>query len=62
LRDGGRALVYQMFAADRLDPREAEWLVAGLDVVGASADPARPEAAIAAAGLRVDERIDLTSE
>ena len=51
-----------MFAADRLEPREAEWLWRALDVVGASADPARPEAAIAAAGLRVDERIDLTSE
>jgi ubiquinone/menaquinone biosynthesis C-methylase UbiE len=26
LRDGGRALVYQTFATDRLEPREAEWL------------------------------------
>jgi ubiquinone/menaquinone biosynthesis C-methylase UbiE len=25
LRDGGRALVYQTFGTDRLEPREAEW-------------------------------------
>jgi SAM-dependent methyltransferase len=62
LRDGGRALVYQMFGTDRLEPREAEWLWRTLRVAEASADPARTEAAIAAAGLRVDERIELGSE
>jgi SAM-dependent methyltransferase len=62
LRDGGRALVYQMFATDRLEPREAGWLWQTLDLAEESVDPARTEAAIAAAGLRVDERIDLGSE
>ena len=62
LRDEGRVLVYQMFGTDRLEPREAEWLWRALGVVEGSLDPARTEAAIAAAGLRVDERIALGSE
>ena len=62
LRDDGCALVYETFATDRLEPREAEWLWRALGVVAGSTDPARTEAAIAAAGLRVDERIDLGSE
>jgi SAM-dependent methyltransferase len=62
LHDGGYALVYQTFATDRLEPREAEWLWRALGVVAASADPARAKAAIAASGLRVDERVDLGSE
>ena len=62
LRDGGHALVYQTFATDRLEPREAEWLWRALGVVAASADPARAEAAVAASALRVEERIDLGSE
>jgi SAM-dependent methyltransferase len=62
LREGGRALVYQMFATDRLEPREAEWLWRALALAPGSGDPARTEAGIVAAGLRVDERIDLTTE
>jgi SAM-dependent methyltransferase len=62
LRDGGRALVYQTCATERLEPREAEWLWRALSVVDTSTDPAHTEAAIVAAGLRVDERVDLTSE
>jgi SAM-dependent methyltransferase len=62
LRPGGRALVFQTFATDRLEPREAEWLWRALGVVAGSVDPARTEAAIAAAGLEVEERIDLESE
>jgi SAM-dependent methyltransferase len=62
LRDGGRALVYQTFATDRLEPREAEWLWRALGVVAGSTDPGRTEAAIAAAGLEAEKRIDLTSE
>jgi SAM-dependent methyltransferase len=62
LRDGGRALVYQTFATDRLEPREAEWLWRALGVVAESTDPSRAEAAIAGADLQVDERIDLGSE
>src|SRR5262245_338360 len=62
LRRGGRALVYQMFAGERLEPREAGSLWAALGIVPASTDPGRTEAAIARAGLRVDERVDLTTE
>lgn len=62
LRDGGRALVYQMFATERLEPREREWLWRTMGGASGSADPARTEAAIATAGLRIDARIDLESE
>lgn len=62
LRPGGHALVYQMFGTDRLEPREARWLFATAGFVPASADPRRTEDAIAAAGLRVDERLDLGTE
>lgn len=60
LRANGRVLVYQMFAGDRLEPREAEWLWKALGVVPTSADRARTEAAISAAGLRIDDCIDLS--
>ena len=53
LRDGGRALVFQTFGTDRLEPREAEWLWRALGVEAGSTDPPRNEAAIAAAGLLV---------
>ena len=59
LREGGRVLVYQMFRGDRLEPEEAEWLWRASGVVPASAEPARTDAAISAAGLRVDDCIDL---
>ena len=62
LRDGGRVLVYQMFATDRLEPREAAWLWRALGIAAGSTDPARTDAAIDASGLRVDERIELGSE
>jgi SAM-dependent methyltransferase len=62
LRDGGRALVFQTFATDRLEPREAAWLWRALGIEAGSTDPARAEAAIAGAGLSVEERIDLGSE
>jgi SAM-dependent methyltransferase len=62
LRPGGRALVYQMFAGDRLEPREAEWLWRTMAVVPEATDPARTDAAIAASGLRLDERIVLGTE
>lgn len=52
----------RLFATDRLEPREAEWLWRTIGVVKTTADPARTDAAIAAAGLRVDARIDLASE
>jgi SAM-dependent methyltransferase len=62
LRANGRTLVYQWFRTDRLEPREAEWLWKTMRVVPASADPQRTEAAIAAAGLRIEKRIELGSE
>jgi SAM-dependent methyltransferase len=62
LRPGGRALVYSMFATDWLEPREAERLWAPLDVVPANTDPAVMEAAIAAAGFTVDERVIIGSD
>jgi len=62
LRPGGHAIVYQMFGSELLEPREAAWLWAAMGVVPDSADPARAEAAIAAAGLRIDERLEIGSE
>jgi SAM-dependent methyltransferase len=62
LRPSGRVLVYQMFGTDRLEPREAEWLWRTMGVVPAVADRTRTDAAISAAGLRVDDCIDLGSE
>jgi SAM-dependent methyltransferase len=62
LRPNGRALVYQMFAGDRLEPREAAWLWGTMGVVPTSADPDLTEAAIASAGLRTDARLDLGTE
>jgi SAM-dependent methyltransferase len=60
LRPGGRALVYQMFAGELLEPREADFLRRAAGVV--SGDPAQTDAAIAASGLRLDERIELGTE
>jgi SAM-dependent methyltransferase len=62
LRSGGRALVYGMFATERLEPREAEWLWRTMRVAAGGADPARTEAALAAAGFVLDERLELGSE
>jgi SAM-dependent methyltransferase len=59
----GRVLVYQSsFATDRLEQREGEWIWKASGVVPTSADPGRTEAAIAAAGLRVDQRIEVGLE
>lgn len=55
-------LVYQMFGTERLESREAEWLWRRLGVVPASAERTHTEAAISAAGLRVDERIEIGGE
>jgi SAM-dependent methyltransferase len=55
LRPNGRALVYQMFAGERLEAREADWLWKTMGVVPTSADAARTDATISAAGFRVDK-------
>ncbi len=62
LRPSGRVLVYQMFATDRLEPREADWLWRTAGVVPASAEHIRTEAAISAAGLGIDELVVLGGE
>ena len=62
LRPRGRALVYQMFGTELLEPREAAWLFNVMGVVLDNADPARTDAAIAAAGLRIDQCIAVGTE
>ena len=61
LKRGGRAVVYQMFATDLLEPLEAEMLWRGGGVVAQSASVARAEEAIVAAGLRIDRVLDIGS-
>ena len=63
LRDNGRGIVYQScFVTEALTPREQDWLERTPGFVPANADPAHTEAAIAAAGFRVDERLDVGIE
>ena len=62
LRPGGHAVVYQMTATDWLTPAEADRLWPALGVHAASVDAARFEAAIAAGGLTIDQRIELHGE
>lgn len=62
LQPNGRVLVYQMFAGDRLEEREAEWLWRTMGVVPTSANPACTDAAYIAAGLRLDRCLDLGTE
>jgi hypothetical protein len=62
LKPGGRALIYQTFATSLLEPDEAAFL---LPVMGCSAtamSPENTEAAIAAAGLRIDRCVILGTE
>jgi SAM-dependent methyltransferase len=62
LKPGGRILVYQMFATDRLEPREAAWLLPTMGCVTGNMRPEHTEAAIRAAGLHVDRCIVLGTE
>jgi SAM-dependent methyltransferase len=62
LRNDGRALIYQMFGTDRIEPREARWLFDTMGVVPSNADPRRTEEAVAAVGLRIDDCIELSTE
>jgi SAM-dependent methyltransferase len=62
LRPGGRALIFQMTATDWLTPAEAAFMWPPAGIHGASLDPRRFEAAIAAAGLRIDQCIELHGE
>jgi len=54
--------VYQMIGTELLEPCEAAWLFETMGVVPANADPARTEAAIGAAGLRVDQCLAVGTE
>jgi len=62
LRPGGRVLVYQMFATELLEPREAERFLPVMGCVPATMAPENTEAAIRAAGLRVERRVVLGTE
>jgi ubiquinone/menaquinone biosynthesis C-methylase UbiE len=62
LRPGGRVLVYQMFATNRLEPAEADWLLPVLGCSAASMRPEVTETAIGRAGLRLDQRIIVSSQ
>lgn len=55
LKPGGRAVVYQMFTTELLEPREAAWLLPIMGCLAASMEPARVEQAIHASGLQIDE-------
>jgi ubiquinone/menaquinone biosynthesis C-methylase UbiE len=62
LRPGGHAVIFQMTATDWLTPAEADRLWPVLGIHAASVDPVRFEAAIAAGGLTIDQRIELHGE
>lgn len=62
LKPGGRALIYQMFRTDRLEAREASWLLPTMGCVPANMDPGFHEAAIHSSGLAIDHSYVLGSE
>jgi ubiquinone/menaquinone biosynthesis C-methylase UbiE len=62
LRPGGRALIYQMFSTDQLQPAEAAWLLPVMGCVERSMRPQVTEAAIRDAGLRLDECVEVGSQ
>ncbi len=62
LRTGRHMLIYQNFRTDRLEPREAEWLLATMGVMPDNADPRHVEAAFAGAGFQIDQCVELASE
>ena len=62
LRPGGRALIYQMFATELRQPHEAAWLLPAMGCAAANMRPDVTEAAITAAGLRIDQCIVLGTE
>jgi SAM-dependent methyltransferase len=62
LRPGGRAIVYQMFTTDQLQPAEAAWLLPVMGCIEPSMRPESTEAAIKAAGLQLDQCIVISSQ
>jgi SAM-dependent methyltransferase len=63
LKDDGRVVLFQScFATPHLGAPDLDWLWREGEVMRANSDPERTEAAIAAAGLRVDERLEVGIE
>lgn len=62
LKEGGFALIYQMFWGKRMEPQEGAWLWQTFGNAMETARPEDTESAIAAAHLKIVERIDLSSE
>jgi SAM-dependent methyltransferase len=62
LKPGGRALVYQMFTTDSLEPREAGFLLPTMGCVPESMEPETTDRAIRAAGLEIEQCIVLGPE
>jgi ubiquinone/menaquinone biosynthesis C-methylase UbiE len=62
LRPGGRAIIYQMFSTDLLQPAEAAWLLPVMGCIELSMRPETTESAISDAGLRLDQCIDVSSQ
>jgi SAM-dependent methyltransferase len=62
LRPGGHAVIYQMMATDWLTPAEAARMWPPAGVHASSVDPHHFEAAIAAGGLAIAQRIELHGE
>jgi ubiquinone/menaquinone biosynthesis C-methylase UbiE len=62
LKPGGRALIYQMFTTSLLHPDEAAFLLPVMGCWAAAMRQENTEAAIAAAGLRIDRCVVLGSE
>jgi SAM-dependent methyltransferase len=62
LREDGQMLVYQVFATERLEPREAAFFFRLTSPLTANWFPETMEAALTGAGLRIQQLIELTSE
>jgi ubiquinone/menaquinone biosynthesis C-methylase UbiE len=62
LRPGSRAIIYQMFSTNQLQPAEAAWLLPVMGCVEPSMRPEVTETAINDAGLRLDQCIDVNSQ
>lgn len=62
LKKNGRLLIYQTFATDLLEPREAAWLYESLAIVGQNMSPAYLEACLLNSGFCIDEIDPVQSE
>lgn len=62
LKPGAHAVVYQMFATERLSPAEAEWFLPTMGCLPENVAASSFEGSIAAGGLRVERCIVVGSE